>query len=377
MELKKTPLYQKHIDNHARIVDFGGWSMPIEYESILKEAKATRTSCGLFDASHMGEIKIKGKGALSFLQKLTPNDISLTTKGQLQYNVFLNNNGGIIDDLMVYNLGGDYLCIVNASNTDKVYKWLKEKEDNTVQIVDESQDTSLLSLQGPSASGVMAEVFGKSIPDIKYMHFIEKEFSAEDGQGGSASGGRGKSIIISRSGYTGEDGFEIYSANSDIVFIWDKILESGRKANLALCGLGARDILRIEAGYPLYGHEINDETNPLEASLDWVVKFNKEFIAKERLLAVKEKGITRKRVGFIMQDRAPARQSYEVYHDTKLVGFVTSGTYSPNLEKFIGMAYVDITCVKAQTPIEIKIRDKFYKAKITKFNFITATAAKK
>jgi aminomethyltransferase len=291
MELKKTPLYQKHIDNHARIVDFGGWSMPIEYESILKEAKATRTSCGLFDASHMGEIKIKGKGALSFLQKLTPNDISLTTKGQLQYNVFLNNNGGIIDDLMVYNLGGDYLCIVNASNTDKVYKWLKEKEDNTVQIVDESQDTSLLSLQGPSASGVMAEVFGKSIPDIKYMHFIEKEFSAEDGQGGSASGGRGKSIIISRSGYTGEDGFEIYSANSDIVFIWDKILESGRKANLALCGLGARDILRIEAGYPLYGHEINDETNPLEASLDWVVKFNKEFIAKERLLAVKEKAL--------------------------------------------------------------------------------------
>lgn len=364
MELKKTPFYQKHIEAKARVVDFGGWAMPLEYESILKEAKATRSACGLFDASHMGEIRIRSKGALAFLQKLTPNDISLTKRGELQYNLFLNSRGGIIDDLMIYNLGESYLCVVNASNIEKVYSWLKENKTQDVEVINDSPNIFLLSLQGPKAYLVIEAIMREDINSLEYMHCRETNFGNRD-------------ILISRSGYTGEDGFEIYGLNKDAIFIWDLLLEKGKKLGLTLCGLGARDILRIEAGYPLYGHEINDVTNPLEASLGWVVKFNKDFIAKEKLLETKKKGFTRKRVGFIMEERAISRQGYHLYAENKNIGEVTSGTYSPNLDKFIGMAYVDCAYAAEQTLAQIKIRDKYYKARITKINFITAKTAKK
>jgi len=361
MEPRKTPLYEKHIENKAHIVDFSGWALPIEYTSILKEAKAVRSSCGLFDASHMGEIIIKGSQPLDFLQALTPNDISKTKPGQLQYNVFLNEKAGIIDDLMVYNLGNSFLCVVNASNINKVYTHLckaklegKYVNPDNVEIVDESPDISLLSLQGPESVKVISEIFGKDINNLKYMHFIQVNF-------------KNKNIILSRSGYTGEDGFEMYCPNGIAVPLWDIILEKGKQCNLCLCGLGARDVLRIEAGYPLYGHEINDSTNPLEASLDWVVKLKKDFIAKDKL---KKAEIARLRVGFVMSDRAIARQGYSVYSKDKIIGEVTSGTFSPNLDKFIGMAYVEKELSKPGTPIEIKIRDKFYKAQISDFNFV-------
>ncbi|MDD4954652.1 MAG: glycine cleavage system aminomethyltransferase GcvT [Candidatus Omnitrophica bacterium] len=361
MEPRKTPLYEKHAENNAHIVDFSGWALPIEYTSILKESKAARATCGLFDASHMGEIIIKGSNALNFLQALTPNDISKTKPGQLQYNVFLNENAGIIDDLMVYNLGGSFLCVVNASNINKVYTHLckihregKYAKPESVEIIDESPEISLLSLQGPESSKVIAEIFGKDINNMKYMHFAQLNF-------------KNKNIILSRSGYTGEDGFELYCPNGVAVSLWDAILEKGQKYGLCLCGLGSRDVLRIEAGYPLYGHEINDSTNPLEASLNWVVKFKKDFIAKDKL---QDAEIKKLRAGFIMTDRAIARQGYSVYSNNKVIGEVTSGTFSPNIDKFIGMAYVEKELNKAGSEVTIKIRDKFYKAQISDFNFI-------
>ncbi|MDD5194464.1 MAG: glycine cleavage system aminomethyltransferase GcvT [Candidatus Omnitrophica bacterium] len=358
MELKKTPLYQKHIESKAKIVDFGGWALPIEYESILKETREARKSCGLFDASHMGEIRIEGKGALAFLQQLTCNDISITKKGQLQYNLLLNDSAGVIDDLMIYNVGDSFLCVVNASNIDKDYTWLKAHQTAEVKITDESPQTALLSLQGPTAVNVLGKIAKSAfVSGLKYMHSIEEEIA-------------GKKMLISRSGYTGSDGFEIYCANSDAVVLWDEITKAGKEYGLALCGLGARDILRIEAGYPLYGHELSDSISPLEASLNWVVKFEKDFIGKDILLKAKAKGIAKKRVGFIMEERAVARQGYAIYAGDKNIGEVTSGTFSPNLDKFLGMAYVDCASSAPQTPVTIKIRDKFYKAKIAKFDFI-------
>jgi aminomethyltransferase len=363
MDLLKTPLYEKHIENKAKIVDFGGWVLPIEYESILKETKAVRTTSGLFDASHMGEIKIEGSNALSFLQYLTPNDISLTSKGQLQYNLFLNSRAGVIDDLMVYNLGGSFLCVVNASNTDKVFTWLKTNQRSGVVITNESVQTALLSLQGPKAVDIMKAIAGPDIGNLKYMHFIETQIGK-------------KKMLISRSGYTGEDGFEMYCSNGDAGVLWEEITKAGKKHGLVLCGLGSRDILRIEAGYPLYGHELSDTINPLEASLDWVVKFNKEFIAKDILKKVKDKGIARKRVGFIMEERSIARAGYQIYSGDTIVGEVTSGTYSPNIDKFIGMASVAVKVSNPKTAVTIKIRDRFYKAVITKFDFVKAKTKK-
>ncbi|MEI8348812.1 MAG: glycine cleavage system aminomethyltransferase GcvT [Candidatus Omnitrophota bacterium] len=367
MELKTTPLYQKHIDSKARIVDFTGWALPVEYASVLKETRAVRTSCGLFDVSHMGEIRIKGKGALAFLQYLTSNDISRTTPGQLQYNLFLNENAGIIDDLMVYNCADSFLCVVNASNCAKVYQWLVKNKSNDVQIVDESETTALLSLQGPFASCIIEKVFAKSAANIGYMHFIEYSFL-------------GKKIIISRSGYTGEDGFEIYCNNQDAVSLWDSMVAEGRQYGLMLCGLGARDILRIEAGYPLYGHEINEDTNPLEASLEWAVKLKKEFISKEKLCRMAEAGLRaglrRKRIGFVLLDRALPRQGYPIYRNSTAIGEVTSGAYSPNLNVFIGMGYVEKDYSSLGTPIAIKIRDTVYNAKVSSFTFIKSHTKK-
>ena len=357
MDLKKTPLYQRYIENNARIVDFNGWALPIEYKSMLLEAKTVREACGLFDASHMGQIIVKGPGAFDFLQRLTPNDISLIEEGQQQYNVFLNDKGGVIDDLMVYRFHDHFLCVVNAANKDKVYDHLNENKGDDVELSDESDDYTLICLQGPKSASIMEKIAGTRASYLKYMHFIEQKKG--DGR-----------IIISRSGYTGEDGFEIYTSCGDALWWWDSLIEEGKDRGVALCGLGARDILRIEAGYSLYGHELNDDINPFEASLDWVVKFNKDFIAKDLLLKVKEKGPGRRRVGFIMQERAPARQNYPLYLDGRLIGKVTSGTYSPNLDKFIGMAYVDSEYSKADSLIDVEIRNKLYKAKITKLPFL-------
>ena len=351
----RTTLYNLYKDK-ARLINFFGWELPLEFSSILKEAKATRESCGIFDVSHMGKIEIKGKDSLRFLQYLTSNDISIIKENQLQYNLLLNNYGGIIDDLIIYNLKNSFLCIVNASNTKKDLDYLiKNKNNMEVEIIDNTFNYSFLSIQGPSSYLVMKEIFGNKILDLKYMHSISKTFKDTD-------------LIISRSGYTGEDGFEIYCLNKIAPYIWDMALNINKDLVFP-CGLGSRDILRIEAGYPLYGNDIDEDTNPFEASLEWVVKFSKDFICKEKLINLKD-NIKRKRVGFILKDKALPRKGYKVFSNSKLIGEVTSGTYSPNLDKFIGMAYVDIDFAKENAFIDIQIRDKKYSGNITSFSFI-------
>jgi aminomethyltransferase len=357
MQPKKTPLYDKHIENKGKVIDFAGWLLPVEYTSSLKEAKATRTTCGLFDASHMGEIRVQGPQALEFLQSLTPNDISIISQGQQQYNLFLNKDGGVIDDLMVYHEGKGYLCVVNASNKDKALNWLLKNQGKfNVEISDKSDETALLSLQGPTAVDILRDIVGSQIDEIKYMHF--SYFDVADTW-----------IMASRSGYTGEDGFEVYTPSFRSVAVWDLLLQKGAKHGLALCGLGSRDILRIEAGYPLYGHELNDMIDPYTASLGWVVKANKDFIAKDKLLKIKQNNPVRKRMGFVMSERAMVRQGYKIFLEDKEVGVIASGTFSPNVDKFVGMAFIDTGC-NEESPIEIEVRDRRYKAKITKFPFV-------
>ena len=360
MELKKSSLYEKHIECNGRIVDFGGWALPVEYTSTLAEAKAVRQSCGIFDASHMGEIIISGNDALEFLQHLTPNDISQISPGQMQYNLLLNPNGGIIDDLMVYNMGHAFLCVVNASNKDKVLNWLKDHKKGDVEIKDESDITALIAIQGPRAQEIISKVCSKEVVGLEYLHF-------------SIASINGAKAIISRSGYTGADGFEIYPEWSHAPKIWDVLMEAGKAAGITPCGLGARDILRIEAGYPLYGHEINDMTNPYEATLPWVVKLNKDFIAKEKLEAIKNQGVKRKRVGVTMIERAVPRQGYPIFYKGKAVGEICSGTFSPNANKFIAMVYVNSDCAKEGTEISVQIRKKSYKAIVSKWPFVEIT----
>ena len=357
MELRKTPFYQKHLQNKARIVGFAGWALPVEYKSVLQEAKAVRSKCGIFDASHMGEIIVKGKGALEFLQRLTTNDISLIIPGQMQYNLFINQEAGIIDDFMLYDRGEDFFCVVNASNKQKVLGWFRSNLIPEVKIVDESDGLALLSVQGPNSYKIIKATFGSKFADLEYMHFVQD--SIDNNQ-----------VLISRSGYTGEDGFEIYLNKKEATHIWDRLISEGKSFDLLPCGLGARDILRIEAGYPLYGHEINETTNPYEASLGWAVKLNKDSIAKETLLREKGQGSKRKRVGFLMQQRALAREGYPVYFDNQAIGKVCSGTYSPHINNFIGMAHVDKEYSRLDQEVDIKVREKLYKAKIVKFPFI-------
>jgi glycine cleavage system T protein len=355
MELKKTPFYQKHLDNNGKIVDFSGWALPVAHQSTLSEAQAVRKSCGIFDASHMGELHISGEGSFSFLQELISNDITNLEKGYMQYNLFLNSRGGIMDDCMIYSDGSELMCVVNAVNKDKIYNWLKSKATKNIVIVDKSDKTALIAIQGPKASKIVCSALGEAIEDLAYLSFINLD--TDNG-----------AVLISRSGYTGEDGFEIYVDWEKAGFIWDELVEAGSD-DIIPCGLGARDILRIEAGYPLYGHEIAEDIDPYSASLAWALKVNKEFIAKGALADIRASVNQERRIGFIMQEKAVARQGYAVYKNQVLIGRVTSGAFSPNTGTFIGMAIVD-SLKTGSDDIEIEIRNNKVKAKIASFPFI-------
>ena len=362
-DIRKTPLYSIHLSLGAKIVDFHGWLMPVEYKSILAEAIAVRKSCGVFDASHMGEIEISGSQAQQFVQYVLTNDVSLLPEGSMQYNLICAEDGGILDDLMVYRKKSSFSLVVNASNTAQDYNWLRNHSRSfDVEIKDVSSEYALIAVQGPMAESVLRENLKVSLNGLNYMHFIQ--INSNFG-----------SFLISRSGYTGEDGFEIFVAGDLAGMVWEKIFSKAEEFGIFACGLGARDILRLEMGYPLCGNDIGRDINPVEAGLLWAVKLDKgDFVGKSIIEGIKSRGPEKQRIGFVMQDKGVARQNYGIFSsEHKHLGKVTSGGYSPNLDKFIGMGYVDKSFLAAGgREIFIDIRGKMRKAAVAKIPFIAA-----
>ena len=357
--MKTTPLYEKHVELKGKIIDFGGWALPVEYSGILLEHEAVRTKAGLFDVSHMGEITVKGEDAEKYLQLVVTNDISVLANNQIAYTTMCYPDGGIVDDLLVYkNNNEDYLLVVNASNSDKDYEWLQNHVFGNVEVKKVSLDYAQLALQGPLAQTILQKLVKEDLNDIEFYHFKN---NVDIG---------GIVTLVSRTGYTGEDGFELYFASADGPKMWDLLLETGKDDGLIPAGLGARDTLRFEAALPLYGQEIDKDITPLEAGLGFCVKVAKDnFIGKDALVLQKSEGLKRKVVGFEMVDRGIPRSHYEVYADGKKIGYVTTGSFSPTLKKNIGLALIDIEYTKEETEIEISIRNKNLKAKVIKKPF--------
>lgn len=346
--MKKTPFYEKHIEFNGKMVDFAGFKMPIQYSSIINEVKAVRERVGLFDVSHMGEIEISGKDALDFVNWVTTNDVSNLNVWQAQYTTMLYPDGGIVDDFLIYRLPERYLLVVNASNQDKDFEWIMKNEKGDIEIRNRSDNYFQLALQGPLSEGLINQILKKDISNLRFYWAKEEEIG-------------GCKVIISRTGYTGEDGFEIYGDAQVGSKIWDLLMETGEasETHITPCGLGARDILRLEMGYCLYGNDITKETTPLEAGLIWLVKMDKlDFIGKEALAKQQKEGITRKLVGMKFEGRAIPRHGYAIYKDGEEIGLITSGCHSPTLNYPVAMGYVKKPFHKVGTNIEIEIRKK-------------------
>lgn len=358
--LKHTPLYEQHRALGARLVDFNGWEMPVQYSSILDEHRAVRTHAGLFDVSHMGEFKVEGPGAPAFLQHLVPNDVSKLAVHQALYTQLVLPNGGTIDDLIIYRLADQhYMMVVNAGNIEKDFAWVQEQAKNfkDVHVYNQSDTTALLALQGPDAEKILQPMTDVDLSSIRYYSSLPGKVDGVD-------------CIISRTGYTGEDGFEIYCAPGDAPRLWNDILAAGKDLGLLPAGLGARDTLRLEAGYCLYGHELDEQTNPLAARLGWTVKLDKgDFIGKDVLQKVKEEGPQRKLVGIEMVERGVPRSGYTIYDNDQPIGVLTSGAPAPTLNKNIGMGYVDAEDAVAGKPVQIDIRGKRVAAQIVALPF--------
>ena len=353
-EIKKTPFYKIHLDNKAKIVEFAGYWMPIQFKGIMEEHRRVRSTVGLFDITHMGEFEVRGKDSLAFLQKMTTNDVSRLSDYQVQYSSMCYDDGGIVDDLLVYKLPDRFFLVVNAANIEKDFNWLKSHLFGDVKLEDLSDQTSLLAIQGPVAEKVMAKL---TTVDLKKLQF----YWAAKGKVA------GKEILFSRTGYTGEDGFELYMPNEYGKHFWNAIMQAGKEFGMEPIGLGARDSLRLEMKYMLYGNDIDKTTNPLEAGLGWVVKLDKgDYIGKEPILKLKETGIRRKLVAFELSDKAFPRQHYPIEKDGKKIGEVTSGTFSPSLERGIGLGYVEVGYSEIGTKLEINIRGKSSAAMIIK-----------
>jgi aminomethyltransferase len=359
-QLKRTPLYEEHKALGARLVEFGGWEMPVQYTSILQEHQAVRTNAGLFDVSHMGEFKVEGTDSLAFLQYLVPNDVSKLALQQALYTQLCTPTGTVIDDLLVYHLSDEhYMLVVNAANIAKDLAWIQEQARTfpNVTIVDLSNTTALLALQGPKALSILGLLTIESLAEIKYYHSISGKVAEID-------------CIISRTGYTGEDGFELYFPSGDAVDLWKALLTAGQPLGLLPAGLGARDTLRLEAGLCLYGHELDDSTNPLEAKLGWTVKFKKgDFIGREVLLKVKEQGPARLITGIELLDRGIPRGGYPIYDGDQLIGTLTSGAPGPTVKKNIGIGYVPAHYAQPGHSIQIDIRGKRLAALTTALPF--------
>lgn len=361
-EPKKTALYNVHERYGGKIVDYSGWALPVQYEGLTIEHEAVRKSAGLFDVSHMGEVEIKGKQATDYVQNLITNDVSNMNKHQIIYSLMCYPDGGIVDDLLVYKYADDhYMLVINAANTCKDIQWMKDNKANyDVDIIDISPDVSELAFQGPKAEEILQQLTDTNLSEIPFFYFKEDVKIA------------GRNCIVSRTGYTGEDGFEIYMNHEDAEYLWDKILEAGKDKGAKPAGLGARDTLRFEANLPLYGNELSAEITPLEAGFGFFVKLNKSnFIGKEALLEQKSSGLKRKIVGFEMIEPGIPRHGYDVLADGKIIGFVTTGYNSPTLKRNIGFAMVDIEYSELDTIIEIQIRKRTAKAKVVSRNFYT------
>lgn len=354
------------------MVDFAGWEMPVQYSGIIEEHIATRTKAGLFDISHMGEIELKGPGALQAIQALTTNDAAKLVPGQVQYSALLYPNGTFVDDITVYKFSNErFLFCVNASNTDKDFEWIRENVSRetqgraSVEVKNISDEVALLALQGPKAVEILQKLTDTDLSTLKSFRFLQKvDIGSKTLRPLDLLMAQGK-FWISRTGYTGEDGFELYTSVEDARNVWNKLLEIGSDYGLKPVGLGARDTLRLEAKLALYGNDIDDRTTPLEADLEWIVKFDKgDFIGKETLLQQKKQGISKKLVGFEMIERGIARSHHKILKNDGEIGEVTSGTYAPYLEKNIGLGYVKMEYSQIGTELDIQIRDKKVRAKV-------------
>jgi aminomethyltransferase len=357
--MKRTPFYSQHQQAGAKIVPFGGYEMPVLYTGIMEEHKRVRESVGVFDVSHMGEFFVSGENAAAFIQSVTVNDVYKLTPGAAQYSALCYNNGGIVDDLLVYMLGSnEYMLVVNASNIAKDFDWISLHKPDGVVLENKSDDYALLAVQGPKAEAVLQPLTSVPLGGIGYYHFTRGELA-------------GVPMIISRTGYTGEKGYELYFAPEYADSVWKAVFEAGQPYGIAPIGLGARDTLRLEMGFCLYGNDIDAETNPLEAGLGWITKLNKgEFIGKAALLDVKAAGLKRKLVGLILPDKVVPRHGYTIECDGRPAGIVTSGTFSPSLGYGIAMGYVESALAVPGTNVQVDIRGKKIDARVTTIPFL-------
>lgn len=360
--MKNTPFTEKHIALGAKMAEFAGYNMPISYTGINDEHASVRKNAGVFDVSHMGEFVLKGKHALDLIQRVTSNDASKLKAGQAQYSCLPNEQGGIVDDLLVYCIEENkvYMLVVNASNIEKDWNWIQRFNTNQAEIHNISEKTCLLAIQGPNATRILQPLTEMDILNLKYYTFTKGKFAGVD------------NVLVSATGYTGAGGVEIYfeDKNGDAETIWEAIFAAGKASGLKPVGLGARDTLRLEMGFCLYGNDIDDSTSPMEAGLGWITKFTKEFTSHEIFAQQKAEGVDRKLVGFEMLEKGIPRQGYEIKNmDGQPIGHVTSGTQSPTLAKAIGMGYVRTPSAGIGTEIYIKVRDKLLQAKVSKIPF--------
>ncbi len=358
--MKSTALTDVHIALGAKMVPFAGYTMPVQYVGINAEHETVRNAVGVFDVSHMGEFILKGEKALDLIQVVSSNDASKLYDGKVQYACMPNDEGGIVDDLLIYRLDAQtYLLVVNASNIEKDWNWIQKHNTFGVEMKDISDRTSLFAVQGPKASDALQALADIDLAEMEYYSFRKGTFAGID------------NVLISATGYTGAGGFEIYVDNEDAKSVWDAIFEAGKEFGIQPIGLGARDTLRLEMGFCLYGNDIDDSTSPLEAGLGWVTKFTKNFVNSEALKKQKEAGVEQKLVGFEMQERGIPRHGYPIYdEDGNTIGRVTSGTQSPSLQKSIGLGYVNKTFAKEGSAIHIGVRDRKLKALVSKPPFI-------
>ena len=358
--MKNTALSQKHISLGAKMVPFAGYNMPVSYSGLNDEHATVRNAVGVFDVSHMGEFILKGENALKLIQKVTSNDASVLTDGKAQYSCLPNETGGIVDDLLVYRIDEKtYMLVVNASNIDKDWNWIKQHDTFGVEMHNISEKTSLLAIQGPNAVLTLQKLTAVNLSEIPYYSFTKGTFCGVE------------NVVISNTGYTGAGGFEIYFDNEHAEKIWEAIFEAGKEFGIKPIGLGARDTLRLEMGFCLYGNDIDDTTSPIEAGLGWITKFTKDFTNRAAIEKQKTEGVSKKLVGFEMVDRGIPRHDYQIADGNgNTIGKVTSGTQSPTLNIALGMGYVNKEFAKSDSEIFIMIRDKAIKAKVCKIPFL-------